>query len=65
MSKKITLYLCDKKREECNHPCYKYCRLTHDINHAVKDDKGKPIIESYLLLDDLGDAWPRLKEVNK
>lgn len=43
MSKKIPLYLCDKKRE-CNGPCYRYCRLTHDINHAVKDDEGNPII---------------------
>lgn len=39
MSKKVPLYLCDKKRE-CNGPCYRECRLTHDIDHAVRDDEG-------------------------
>lgn len=60
---KIPLYLCDKKREECNSPCYKYCRLTHDINHAVRDDEGNPIIGA--CIEDPGDAWSGFKEVEK
>ena len=45
--KEIPLYLCDKKRD-CNGPCYRYCRLTHDINHAVKDDKIKMYAADYI-----------------
>lgn len=48
MSKKIPLYLCDKKREECNGPCYRECRLTHDIDHAVRDGEGNPIVITYI-----------------
>ena len=62
MSKKIPLYLCDKK-QDCNGPCYRYCRLTHDINHAVKDDEGNPIIGAYF--EDPGYTWPGFKEVAK
>lgn len=62
MSKKIALYLCDRKRD-CNSPCYKYCRLTNDINHAVKDDEGNPIIVTYI--EDPGDTWSRFMEVTK
>lgn len=54
MSKKVPLYLCDKKRD-CNGPCYRECRLTHDIDHAVRDDEGKPIIITYI--EDPGDTW--------
>lgn len=59
MSKKIPLYLCDKKRE-CNGPCYRYCRLTHDINHAVRDEEGDPIIVEYY-----DDEEVNLEEVEK
>lgn len=59
---KIPLYICDKKCN-CNNPCYRYCRLTHDINHAVRDDEGNPIIGAYL--EDHGDTWPEFKEVEK
>lgn len=62
MSKKVPLYICDKKCD-CNNPCYKYCRLTNDINHAVRDDKGNPIIGAYI--EDPGDTWSALKEVTK
>lgn len=45
MSKK-PLYICDGKR--CvSRPCYEECHLTHDINHAVKDEEGNPIIADY------------------
>lgn len=54
MSKKVPLYLCDKKRD-CNSPCYRECRLTHDIDHAVRDDEGNPIIITYI--EDPGDTW--------
>lgn len=63
MSKKIPLYLCDKKREECNGPCYKYCRLTIDIDHAVRDNEGNPIIMASI--EDPGDTWSKFKEVEK
>lgn len=63
MSKKIPLYLCDKKREECNGPCYRECRLTHDIDHAVRDDEGNPAIITYI--DDPGDTWSKFKEVTE
>ena len=62
MSKKIPLYLCDKKRD-CNGPCYRYCHLTHDINHAVRDDEGEPIIVTYW--EDPGDTRSSFKEVEK
>lgn len=62
MSKKIPLYLCDKKCD-CNSPCYRECRLTHDIDHAVRNDEGKPIIVTYL--EDPGDTWLRFMEVGK
>lgn len=62
MSKKIPLYLCDKKRD-CNGPCYRECHLTHDINHAVKDDEGKPIIVTYW--EDPERTWQNFKEVEK
>lgn len=62
MNRKIPLYLCDKKCN-CNNPCYKYCRLTNDINHAVRDDEGNPIIGAYI--EDPGDTWSRFLEVEK
>ena len=56
MSKKVPLYLCDKKRD-CNGPCYRECRLTHDINHTVRDVEGNPIIITYTYFEDPGDTW--------
>lgn len=66
MNKKVPLYLCDKKCD-CNDPCYRECRLTHDIDHAVRDDEGNPIIITYI--EDPGDTWSSFmagfKEVTK
>jgi len=62
MSKKIPLYLCDKKRD-CNSLCYRECHLTHDINHAVSDDEGNPVIVTYF--EDPGDTWSGFKEAEK
>ena len=62
MGKKIPLYLCDKKRD-CNGPCYRKCRLTHDIDHAVRNDESNPIIITYI--EDPGDTWSEFKEVEK
>lgn len=58
MGKKIPLYLCNR-----NGPCYRECYLTPDINYAVRDDEGNPIIAAYI--EDPGDTWSRLKEVTE
>ena len=60
MSKKIPLYICDGKRNCFNMPCYEECHLTHDINHAVRDEEGDPIIAEYY-----DDEEVKLEEVEK
>lgn len=60
---KIPVYICNRKR--CKDGTCDICHNTLDIEYAVRDEEGKPIVACYwnrLPFNYPGDKWSEFKE---